>query len=158
MYPHGLSMAADWQKEFRRQWESKDPQRVQETVKKYGLKNGRAEMSIPEDLLEHKNGIGVFINPDEGKEAMRDFAAAVSGLKREGDGLTEEEEYCLRGFFEADAISPRFVRRVLDEYGSEAVQAAFLLRGELPGYWLEYLLRSFKGRFYQRRYPFLSVI
>ncbi len=157
-YPDSLSMAADWQKEFRRQWESKDQQQVQEAIKKHGLKDGRPEMAIPEDLLEHKNGFGVFINPDEGKEIMQDFTSVVTGLKRKGEGLTEDEEYCLRGFFEADAISPRFVRRVLDEHGSESVKAAFLLRDDQPGYWLDYLLRSHKGQFYRKRYPFVSVI
>ena len=78
---------------------SKDKQKVQEAIKKYGLKDGRPEMPIPKDLLEHKNGLGVFINPDEGKEIMQDFTSVVAGLKRKGEGLTEEEEYCLRGFF-----------------------------------------------------------
>ena len=158
VYPDGLSMAADWQKEFRCQWESKDQQQVQKVIEKHGLKDGRPEMPMPTNLLEHKNGLGVFINPDEGKEIMQDFTSVIAGLKRKGEGLTDDEEYCLRGFFEADAISPRFVRRVLDEYGSESVKAAFLLRGEQPGYWLDYLLRSHKGQFYRKRYPFLSVI
>ena len=35
------------------------------------------------------------------------------------------------------AISPRFVRRVLNEYGDESVKAAFLLRGDVPGCWLD---------------------
>ena len=157
-YPDGLSMAADWQKEFRCQWESKDPQQVQETIEKHGLKDGCPEMPIPTDLLEHKNGFGVFINPDEGKEIMQDFTSVIAGLRRKGEGLTEDEEYCLRSFFEADAISPRFVRRVLDEYGSESVKEVFLLRSGQPGCWLDYLLRSHKGQFYRRRYPSLSVI
>ena len=157
-YPDGLSMAADWQKEFRCQWESKDQKQVQEAIKKHGLKDGRPEMPMPKDLLEHKNGLGVFINPDEGKEIMQDFASVISGLQRKGEGLTEDEEQCLRGFVEADAISPRLVRRVLDEHGDESVKAAFLLRGEQPEYWLDYLLRSHKGQFYRKRYPFLAVI
>ena len=157
-YPDGLSMAADWQKEFRHQWESKSPRQVQETIKKHGLKEGRPEMPMPKDLLEHKNGLGVFVNPDEGKEIMQDFTTVIAGLKRKGEGLTEDEEYCLRSFVEADAISPSFVRRVLDEHGGESVKAAFLLRDEQPDYWLDYLLRSRKGQFYRKRYPFVSVI
>ncbi len=158
LYSDGLSMAADWQKEFRCQWESKDQQQVKEVIEKHELKHGRPEMAIPADLLEHKNGLGVFINPDEGKEIMQEFASIIAGLRRKGEGLTEDEECCLRGFFEADAISPKFVGRVLDEYGSESVMTAFLLRGDQPSYWLDYLLRSHKGRFYRKRYPSLSVI
>jgi hypothetical protein len=63
----------------------------------------------------------------------------------------------IRGFFDSPAISRRFVRRVLEEYGQESVKAAFLLRGDLPGYWLDWLLRSRKGRSCQKRYPTLSV-
>ena len=158
LYPDGLSMAADWQKEFRCHWESKDQQQVKEIIEKHGLKDGRPEMTMPTDLLEHKNGLGVFINPDEGKEIMQDFTSVIAGLRRKGERLAEDEECCLRGFFEADAISPRFVRRVLDEYGSESVKTAFLLRGEQSGCWLDYLLRSHKGQFYRKRYPFVSVI
>ncbi len=158
LYPDGLSLAADWQKEFRRQWESKDQQQVKEVIEKHGLKDGRPKMPLPTDLLEHKNGLGVFINPDEGKEIMQDFAAVIAGLNRKGEALAEDEECAIRGFFDADAISPRFVKRVLDEYGDESVRTAFLLRGDPPTYWLEYLLRSHKGRFYRKRYPSLSVI
>ena len=158
LYPDGLSMAADWQREFRRQWESKDQQQVQETIEKHGLTDGRPDMRMPADLLEHKNGLGVFINPDEGKEIMLDFTSVIAGLRRKGEGLSEDEKHCLQGFFAADAISPRFVRRVLDEYGSESVKTAFLLRGNQPSYWLDYFLRSYKGQFYRNRYPSLSVI
>ena len=89
---------------------------------------------------------------------MRDFMSIIAGLRHKGKGLTEDEEYSLRGFFEADAISPRFVRRVLDEFGSESVKTAFLLKDDQPGYWLDYLLRSYKGQFYRKRYPFVSVV
>ena len=34
----------------------------------------------------------------------------------------------------------RFVRRVLEEYGGDSVKAAFVLRGDLLAYWLDYLL------------------
>jgi len=158
LYPDGLSMAADWQKEFRCQWESKDQQQVKEVIEKHGLEDGRPEISIPTDLLEHKNGLGVFINPDEGKEIMQNFTSVIAGLKRKGEDLTEDQECAIRGFFEADSISPRFVRRVLDDYGDESVKRAFLLRGDLSGYWLDYLLRSHKGHFYRERYPCVSVV
>jgi hypothetical protein len=75
-----------------------------------------------------------------------------------GEGLTEDEEEVIRGFFDSDAVSPRFVKRVLAEYGDESVKTAFLLKGDLPGYWLDYLLRSRKGHFYRKRYPTLSVV
>ena len=158
VYPDGLSMAADWQKELRCQWESRPQQEVETVVRKHGLKEGRPEMKIPEDLLEEKDGLGVFLSPDEGKEIMTHFTTLVAGLRKKGRGLTEDEEKAIRGFFDSSAISPRFVRRVLEEYGDESAKAAFLLRGELPRYWLDWLLRSHKGHFYRKRYPSLSVV
>lgn len=158
VYPDGLSMAADWQKELREQWESRPPQEAKAVAEKHGLKKGRPEIKLPEDLLEEKNGLGVFLNPDEGKEIMTHFTSLVAGLKKKGEGLTEDEQEVIRGFFDSDAVSPRFVRRVLAEYGDESVRTAFLLKGDLPGCWLDYLLRSCKGHFYRKRYPTLSVV
>jgi hypothetical protein len=158
VYSDGLSMAADWQKELREQWESRPQQEVKEVVEKHKLKKGRPEMELPQDLLEEKDGLGVFLNPDEGKEIMSHFTSLVAGLKKMGKGLTEDEEEVIFGFFDSDAVSPRFVKRVLAEYGDESVKTAFLLKGALPGYWLDYLLRCRKGHFYRKRYPTLSVI
>ena len=91
VYPDGLSMAADWQKEIRWQWEQRPQQEVDEVVKKHGLKDGRPDIKIPQDLLEEKDGLGVFLNPDEGKEIMSHFTTLVAGLKKKGEGLTEDE-------------------------------------------------------------------
>jgi len=157
-YPDGLSMAADWQKEFRWHWESKPQHEVQEVIEKHGLKEGRTRMNCPKDLLEHTGGLGVFLNPDEGKEIMTHFASLVTGLERQGEALTDDQEHAIRGFFDAKAVSPRFVKRVLDEYGDESARTAFFLRGDLPSYWLDHLLRRHKGHFYRKRYPSFSVI
>ena len=89
---------------------------------------------------------------------MSGFTTLVAGLKKKGVDLVEDEELSGRGFFESEAISPKFVRRVLEEYGDESVKAAFLLRGDVPSYWLDYLLRNRKGHFYRKRYPTLSVV
>ncbi|MEI7687015.1 MAG: DUF3843 family protein [Planctomycetota bacterium] len=158
IYPDGMSMAADWQKELRSDWESRPKQEVKKVIEKHGLVKGRPEMNIPRDLLEQKDGLGVFLNPEEGKEVMTHFTSLIAGLKKKGNGLTKDEEDVIRGFFNADSVSPRFVRRVLEEIGDESVKAAFMLKGDLPRYWLDYLLRARKGIFYRKRYPSVSVI
>jgi hypothetical protein len=157
VYPDGLSMAADWEKEFRADWDSMPEQEQKEAMEKHGLKKPGPDMKLPKQLLDEKNGVGVFLNPDEGKEIMTYFTPLMSGLKKKGNGLTEDEEGAVRGFIDSKPISPRFVRRVLEEYGDESVRSAFKLKGDLPGYWLDYLLRSRKGAFYRKRYPSLSV-
>ena len=47
---------------------------------------------------------------------------------------------------------------MLEEHGDQSIKATFLLKGDLPDYWLDYLLRSCKGQFYRNRYPSLAVI
>jgi hypothetical protein len=158
VYPDGLSLAADWQKELQAQWESRPRREAKKAIQKHGLKKGCPEMQLPKDLLEENDGLGVFLNPDEGKEIMTHFTPLVAGLKKKGDSSTEDEQEVIRRFFDADVVSPRFVRRVLEEYGDESVKTAFLLKGDLPGYWLDYLLRTRKGPFYRKRYPALSVV
>ena len=63
-------------------------------------------MKIPQDLLEEKGGLGVFLNPDEGKEIMTHFTSLISGLKKRGEGLTEDEECSIRGFFDSPCNQP----------------------------------------------------
>jgi hypothetical protein len=158
VYRDGLAMAADWQKELRASWESFPPEQVQDAVRRHGLKHGRPDMRIPPGLRNHDRGIGVYLNPEEGKEIMTEFDAVVGGLKRRGRDLTSDEEDAIQAFIEADAVSPAFVRRVLAEYGPESVRTAFRLPEPVPEYWLDYLLRSRKGHFYRKRYPTLSVV
>jgi hypothetical protein len=157
-YPDGLAMAADWQKEVRWQWEQRPQQEVDEVVRKHGLKKGRPEIKIPQDLLDEKDGLGVFLNPDEGKEIMTHFTTLVAGLRKKGEGLTGDEADSICGLVESPSISPKFVRRVLEEHGDESVKEAFVLRSDLPGYWLDYLLRSRKGHYYRKCYLSLSVV
>jgi len=158
VYPDGVSMAADWQKELRADLESRPKEEIKTVIEKHALTKGRPEMKIPRDLLEQSDGLGVFLNPEEGKEIMTHFTSLITGLKKKGNGLTKDEEDVIRGFFKADSVSPRFVRRVLEEFGDESVKAVFLLKGDLQGYWLEYLLRAHKGSYYRKRYPSFSVI
>ena len=158
VYPDGLTMAADWQKELRWQWEQRPREEVEEAVEKHGLEKGRPEIKLPDDLLEEKDGLGVFLNPDEGKEIMTHFTTLVAGLKKKGEGLTGDEADSIRGLIESPSTSPKFVRRVLEEHGDVSVKEAFVLRGDLPGYWLDYLLRSRKGHYYRKCYPSLSVV
>ncbi len=158
VYPDGLSMAADWQKEIRQQWESKPEQEVKDVIDRHQLEKGRPDMKIPDDLLRAKGGVGVFLNPEEGKEVMTHFTSLIAGLAKKGKSLTENEAGAIYDFFDADAISPNFVRRVLEEYGDESIKTVFLLKDNPPDYWLNYILRSRKGHFYRKRYPSLSVI
>jgi hypothetical protein len=159
VYPDGLAMAADWEREMKAAWASQSPEDAKSVMERHGLKHPKPNMVLPEDLVGRRNGLGVFINPDEGKEILFDFDAVVSGLRKNGEDMTEEELDALHGCIVSDAVSPAFVKRLLREYGGEAsFKAAFKLEICGQGYWLEYLLRSWKGGFYRKRFPQLAVV
>lgn len=158
VYADAVDMAADWQKEMRRMWDAAPQDLVQDVIMRYGLKKGRPNISLPDDLVDSSNGIAVFANPEEGKEITPDYNDIVSGLKRCGESLTEAQATAIRGFVTADAISPAFVKRVTAEHGAESIKAAFMLGKCDEGFWLDYLLRSHKGHFYRKRYPPISTV
>lgn len=158
VYPDGLSMAADLEKELRSYWESMPEEEQRRMKEKHRLKEGRPRVNLPRELLDHADGVGVFLSPDEGREIMTHFTALIAGMERKGEALTDDQVHAIQSFFEQSEISPRFVKRVLDEYGAESVKTTFLLKGDLPSYWIDYLLRCRKGHFYRKRYPPLALI
>ena len=158
IYPDGLSMAADRQKEIRLQWESKPKETITRAIEKFKLKGPEPDMPFPRDLLESENGVAVYYNPDEGTEIMTGFNNIVSGLKKRGKDLSEEEERGIRSFVWSDSISPKFVRRLTKEFGSESIESAFLIRGNHDEAHTDYLLRRYKGAYYRNRYPRIALV
>jgi len=158
IYPNGLSMAADRQKEIRLQWESKPKDVITRAIEKHKLKEPQPDMPFPRDLLESEDRVGVGYNPDEGTEIMTGFNNIVSGFKKRGKDLNEEEERGIRSFIRSDLVSPKFVKRLIEEYGSESIEAAFLIRGSYDESHVDYLLRRYKGAYYRRRYPHIALV
>lgn len=157
-YPDGLAMAADWQREMRTLWEAHPAEQRRDVARRHGLQRGRPEVNVPPHVRAHAGGIGVFLNPQEGKEMTTEFDTLVAGLARRGQNLTDDQENVIQAFIQEDAVSPAFVHRLVAEYGSDSIRAAFRLPEHLPAYWLEYLLRRHKGQYFRTRYPMLSVI
>jgi hypothetical protein len=104
------------------------------------------------------NGVGIYFHPAEGQEIMEGFNTIVSGLQKQGEQVTDDEAESLRAFLSSDAISPEFVRTVMREYGDASIAAAFLIQSETAPQYLEYLLRRYKGHFYRRRYPSITLV
>jgi hypothetical protein len=109
-------------------------------------------------MLETTDGIGVYFHPEEGQEMMMRFNDVLSGSHKRGSALTAEESEMLRQLLYADAISPHFVRRLVQDYGDASIAAAFLMPQDCDKYYLEYLLRRYKGQFYRNRYPSLTIV
>ncbi len=57
---------------------------------------------------------------------------------------------------EEETISPAFVRRVIRDAGSTGLERLYFLSGSTAG--IEYLLRRFKGLYYRKRYPCISLL
>ena len=110
------------------------------------------------DLLACEDGIGVYFNPEEGQEMMTSFDAVRRGFQKQGGDLTADESEMIRQFLYADAISPQFVRRLVQDDGDASIAAAFLIPQDCDTYYLEYLLRRYKGHFYRKRYPSLTIV
>ncbi len=158
IYPDGLSMIADYQKEIRLQWESNSKEEIAEVMERFKLKDPSPSLSFPPDLIEDKRGVGVYYNPDEGQEIMTDFNAIISGFKKKRLDLTQDEREAIRSFICSDMISPKFVRRLIQEYGSAAIEATFLILGRHDEAHIDYLLRRFKGAYYRNRYPRIALV
>ena len=158
IYPDGYTMAADTQTFYEKRFESAPKEVVEAFVKKHNLAKPSPNMSYPPELLESKNGIGVYFYPDEGVEIMNRFDDVVNGLKKKGRDLTEEEWESIKGVMRSEAICPQFMRKLVQEYGDESIASTFFIRETSDKVYLEYLFRRYKGHFYRNRYPSLSIV
>lgn len=100
---------------------------------------------------------GLFFNADEGMETMLDFGGVISGFQKKGWELSENEAEVIRQFIFSENISPNFISYMIDQYGIEAINAAFWIEPLNDKSAVEYMLRRYKGRFYRRRFPAVSI-
>ena len=157
-FPDGLALAAAEQKRMEAEWRAADPEKVARMMRERGLEHPRPRMSFLPEFLNHDQGIGAFSNPDEGVEYVLRFNQVLSGLRKQGSGLSEEELDALQHLVTDAKTSPAFVRRLVAEHGTESVAETFLLRNAPSELAVEFLLRRHKGHFYRKRYPALSLL
>jgi len=158
VFPDGLALAAAEQKRMAAEWQASDPSQVARVMRERGLEHPRPNMNFPPEFLNHDQGIGAFSNPDEGVEYSLRFNQVLSGFRKRGLGLTDDEMDTLRHLVTDAASSPAFVRRLAAEHGAESLAEAFLMRNTPSELTLEFLLRRHKGQFYRKRYPTLSLL
>jgi hypothetical protein len=157
-YPNGQAMAEDMRKFHQYQFDTAPQKDVEAFLKKYQLSTPVPQVEWSSDLLECDDGIGVYFNPEEGQEMMTSFDDVLHGFQKQGRDLSEDESEMIRQFLYADAISPPFVRKLVQDYGDASIAAAFLIPQDCDKYYLEYLLRRYKGHFYRNRYPSLTIV
>jgi hypothetical protein len=114
-------------------------------------------LDFPDEFLRHKEGFGLFFNPEEGVVITTGFNLMQSGLAKKGKDLTEEEVVAIRHLLTVDLVSPAFIRRLVAEHGGESISRAFSMSEFPTDFVVEFLLRRHKGQFYRKRYPSLSV-
>lgn len=154
----GLALAAAEQKRMEGEWRRADPEAIAAVMREQGLQHPRPRMTFPQEFLKHDQRIAAFSNPDEGAEYLLRYNHVLSGLRKKGVDLTNEESDALRRVLTDPAISPAFVRRLTGEHGAESLAEAFLIRNGQVELTLAFLLRRHKGQFYRKRYPALSLV
>ncbi len=159
IYPDGNALAEAMRQFHRYQMSQIPKENVDAFLKKHDLAEPPApRITLPPKLLDCHNGIGVYFNPQEGQEIMLDFNDIISGFEKQGDNLTETEAQDIRSLICGEVISPNFVHRVVQDYGDASIAAVFLIPRESGQYYLEYLLRRYKGQFYRNRYPNITLV
>ena len=158
VFPDGLTLAAAEQKRMAEEWQSADQDKVAILMQERGLKNPRPNMDFPPDFLNHDQGIGAFSHPDQGMEFFIGFNILLSGLRKHGVELTENEMDVFGHFLTDRSVSPAFIRRVLAEHGAESLLAIYLMRRSPPELALEFLLRRHKGQYYRKHYPSITIV
>lgn len=156
-FPDGYAMAAAFQKQHRQEYEAQPKEFVDKIIAEHHLQHPWPNYSYPQELLESERGIGVFFNPAEGPEVFTSFNYVVTGFQKRGMDLTDEEMMYLRGFVESELISPAFVKKMTDRYGTESIFAIYLLQKQESFDVIDYLTHKYKGHFYRKRYPNLTL-
>jgi len=158
IYPNGKAMAEDMRKFHQYQFDTAPKKDVEAFLKKHQLSTPLPQVEWSPELLACDDGIGVYFNPEEGQEMMTSFDNVLHGFQKQGRDLSEDEAEMIRQFLYADAVSPPFVHKLVQDYGDASIAAAFLIPQDCDKYYLEYLLRRYKGDFYRKRYPSLAIV
>jgi len=157
VFADGLMAAAATQRHWREQVEVKMGADTPAYLARHGLDRTGPKLSWPSKLIECRRGVAVFYHEGEGIEIMADFDVLRAALGKSREALSADEAETLQAFVESTEISPAFVRRVIREHGSTGIAALYYLPvGDTIE--LEYLLRRFKGFYYRRRYPNISLL
>ena len=157
VFADGLSAAAAQQRHWREQIEAKLGADLPAFLAKHGMDRTGPKLSWPQKLVECRRGVAVFYHEGEGIEMLAEFDVLRGALGKSRETLAADEADTLQGLIESAETSPAFVRRVVREHGSAGIAALYYLPvGDDAE--LEYLLRRFKGFYYRRRFPNISLV
>ena len=153
-FSDGLSYLAYLQGKERKKYEELSPEEFEELKDKHNLKDKSPNFNIPDEVINCETGIMVFFNKVEGQELLIDFNNFKKALEKQGQNLTDEDIDYMHALIEDNSLSPDFVRKIMAKYGNRSVMKAYHVDTEEC---LDFLMRKYKGAFYQERYPSLTV-
>jgi hypothetical protein len=157
-FPDGLTAAASEKKRLMDEWSAASPERVALAMKAGNLTEPFVNFSYPPEILNHEGGICVFSDPVEGLEIVRDFVLLSSGLQKKGVELTRPEIDTLCGVITDTGCCPTFIHRLTAEHGAQSIGAVFFQKQHPADFTLQVLLRRYKGAYFRRRYPSISLL
>lgn len=115
------------------------------------------EYAFPDEIRNYEKGIGYFLNVNEGIELFLGYNDLITGLQKKSEPLTEDETESLFQFITGENTSPEFVKRVLKDHPADAILELFFLEVPEPDQALNYLFRCYKGKYFQNRYPNVTL-
>ena len=160
VFPDGLAMAAAQQRRMRQYNKTRAAAlglKWDESSQGPGCVENGPRMPIPKEVLDCRQGVAVFSQPEEGFEIMREFDVLRAALRSEQTPLSDEQAEVLQGFIESGSISAAFVRRVIAENGTSGLASLYYLPAG-DGVALDHLLRRHKGAYYRPRQPHLAIV
>jgi hypothetical protein len=113
------------------------------------------KIKLSRDIINCREGVGVYFNPEVGMEIMLYFDELKTGFMKKGVNLTDNEKGTIQDFIYSKAISPNFVNKMIAENGDKSIAASFHIHESINC--VNYLLHKYKGHLYRNKYPEISM-
>ncbi|HIL70591.1 MAG TPA: hypothetical protein EYG38_12175 [Verrucomicrobia bacterium] len=111
---------------------------------------------FPENIDTFQSDLAVFFNPKNGLELIPFFQDLISGMKKNGNGLTLEERDTIQLMVESTSVAPEFIDRRCKDHGPESVYASYgISSGQGPDF-LKFILKCSKGIHYRNQQTLLQ--
>jgi hypothetical protein len=133
-------------------------QELRELREKRGLPEDGGKAALSKNLREHTRPIAAFFNSNGGTEIVECFDEIETAFKRIAPPMSDHDRERVASFVVSENTSPDFVRHMVERHGAEAIRDSFVLGSNPPDYWLEYLLRRFKGDYFKKQYPSIVLV
>lgn len=101
--------------------------------------------------------VALYTDPLEGDRIFFRFTKLRNALAKKGVDLTAAERSAAVDFITSPYICADFVKKVLEKYPADAFMKLCGAPDEARSYWLDWLLRCYKGVYYRTRYPLLEM-